>query len=186
MIIGSCQPAALEPQQLPASTCTATVDNLSAHDAYAIQQRRSHVCGAGGLAEEEVQGVIKGGYQAAAPKPKHLLVLGWHDDIAELAASMELFAPEGSTVTVVSETKPPGWPAPPARGGEVVEGEEGEEAAQRVAPRKCSFRHQPGSPWTAKALVAANLAKAGVCCSKCIALQGGVVPTTGGGGEGEG
>ena len=38
--------------------------------------------------------------------PKHIVVAWWDEDIADLARSLSIFAPKGSSVTVISAEKP--------------------------------------------------------------------------------
>lgn len=39
-------------------------------------------------------------------RPKDVVVAWWHDNIADLLHSLDMFSPKGTTVRVISEEKP--------------------------------------------------------------------------------
>ncbi|MCJ1468197.1 hypothetical protein MMC07_006825 [Pseudocyphellaria aurata] len=47
--------------------------------------------------------------------PKHIIVAWWDQDITDLARSLAIFAPNGSSVTVICSSKPEGFPSDKAR-----------------------------------------------------------------------
>ncbi|KAA6419289.1 MAG: hypothetical protein FRX49_10813 [Trebouxia sp. A1-2] len=59
-------------------------------------------------------------------KPKHLVLILREDNVGDLANSLQMFAPKGSTVTVISKEKPEDWPT-----------------GEGLLPR-CRFKHLEG------------------------------------------
>ena len=65
---------------------------------------------AAGFGREEVDeapaGIPVDASSEVRARPKQILVLGWQEDIRDLVNSLDMFAPAGSGVTLVSNTKP--------------------------------------------------------------------------------
>lgn len=66
-------------------------------------------------------------------------VVGWGDQVEELAAGLAEFAVDGTVVTVISPDRPRGLPEEPLRG--------------------CTFRHVEGSPTSFQSFHQAGLAE---------------------------
>ncbi|KAK9815434.1 hypothetical protein WJX72_003650 [[Myrmecia] bisecta] len=89
---------------------------------------------------------------AASSKAKSIVVAWWDDDISDLCNSLSMFAPKGTTVTIVSETKPEGFP---------------DEKLSAKLLASCKFAHIQGDP-----AQQALLKKAGVANAHAIIVGG--------------